>query len=332
MKITAAYIAEQLCGEVVGDPNVEVSSVARIEQGKPGTVCFFANPKYEKYLYTTKASVVLINRDFNPKEPISATLIYVDNAYESVATLLGVLNAINSAKRRGISGKADIRWSAKIGKGVYVGSYSVIGKRCVIGASSQIDSQVYIGDDVTIGENCVIYPGVKIYPRCSIGSNVIIHANAVIGSDGFGFARTEEGSYKKIPQTGNVVIEDDCEIGANTVIDRATMGSTIIRRGVKLDNLVQIAHNVEVGEDTVIAAQAGVSGSTVIGNQCQIGGQAGIVGHSKLADKTQVVPQSGVTNGTKIEGSVLMGSPAFEHREFLRAYAVFKKLHKLDIK
>lgn len=332
MKITASLIAEYLKGEIVGDPDVEVTSVARIEQGKPGTACFLANPKYEKYLYTTKASVVLINKDFNPKEKVSATLVVVENAYEAVAQLLGLMNSVNVKKRRGVSRRSDIKWSSKLGKGIFIGSFSVVGKRSSVGNYTQIDSNVYIGDDVTIGDNCYIYPGVRIYSGCIIGSNVIIHANAVVGSDGFGFAPVSDGSYRKIPQTGNVVIEDDCEIGANTVIDRATMGSTIIRRGVKIDNLVQVAHNVEVGEDTVIAAQAGISGSTKIGKECQIGGQAGIVGHSSLADKTKVVPQSGVTNGSKVEGAILMGSPAFEHKEFLKAYTIFKKLHKLDIK
>mgnify|MGYP003208992254 FL=1 len=249
MEISAKVIAEHLGGEIVGDPEAKASSVARIESGRPGTLCFLANPKYEHYLYTCKASIILINKTFEPKEAVSATLVKVDNAYEAVASLLDLLNALKSERRRGRAFSSRVAWTAKLGKGVYVGAMAYIGKRSRIGKGSQIYPQVYIGDGVTIGENCIIYPGVKVYKGCRIGNNCIIHAGAVIGSDGFGFAPTADGSYKKIPQTGIVTIEDDCEIGANTVIDRSTMGTTLIEKGVKLDNLIQVAHNVTIGSN-----------------------------------------------------------------------------------
>ena len=249
MEITAERIAQHFNGEIIGDPQVKVSSVAKIESGKSGNICFLANPKYEKYLYTSKASIIIINRSFKPAKDVAPTLILVDNAYEAVASLLDLLNALKKARKSGRSLFSRRAWSSKIGKGVYIGSFSYVGRKSVVGKGTQIYPQVYIGNDVQIGENVTLYQGVKIYDGCKIGDNCIIHANAVIGSDGFGFAPTADGSYKKIPQTGNVVVEENVEIGANTVIDRATMGSTIIRKGVKLDNLIQVAHNVEIGEE-----------------------------------------------------------------------------------
>ena len=328
MEVTAEVIAQHFNGEIIGDPNVKVSSVAKIENGKPGNVCFLSNPKYEQYLYTCKASIIIINKSFKPKEPVEPTLVLVDNAYEAVASLLDLLNSLKRAKRSGRSWRSSCAWSAKFGKGVYVGEFSTVGKKSVIGKDTQIYPQVYIGNDVTVGANCIIYPGVKIYDGCKIGNNCILHANVVIGSDGFGFAPREDGSYKKIPQTGIVTIEDDVEIGANTVVDRATMGTTLIRKGVKLDNLIQIAHNVEVGEHTVMAAQTGVAGSSKVGAKCIVGGQVGIAGHISIHDKTSIGAQAGILGSTKKEGETLMGSPAFDYKQYLKCYAMFRKLAK----
>lgn len=325
MEVSAKVIAEHLGGEIVGDPDVTVSSVARIESGKPGSLCFLANPKYEHYLYTCKASIILINKSFEPKEKITPTLVKVDNAYEAVASLLDLLNTLKAERRRGRAWSASVAWSARLGKGVYVGPHVYIGKKASIGAGTQVYPQVYIGDGVTIGEDCIIYPGVRIYRGCRIGNRCIIQANAVIGSDGFGFAPTTDGSYKKIPQTGIVTIEDDCEIGANTVIDRSTMGTTLIEKGVKLDNLIQVAHNVVIGSNTVIAAQTGIAGSTKIGRSCMFGGQVGIAGHLHIADKTKLAAQAGIMSDIKEEDKAYIGSPAFEHIEFMRAYAQFRR-------
>ena len=323
MKISAKILAEHIGGRVVGDPQTEVSGVVRIEHGKPGQLCFLANPKYERFLYTTKASVVLISNKLLPQTEVPATLICVEDAYQGVASLLDIFNTFKEKKKRGHSYRAEVSWRAKLGKGVYVGAFAHICKGCVIGNGVQIYPRVYIGEEVKIGDNTVIYPGVTIYPGCVVGANCTIHAGTVIGSDGFGFAPTAEGDYKKIPQIGNVVVEDYVEIGANTVIDRATMGSTIIRRGVKLDNLIQIGHNVEVGERTVIAAQSGVAGSSTIGQNCQLGGQVGITGHIKVADGTRVGAQSGVSGNTK-PNEILMGSPAIDYHTYYKAYAIFK--------
>ncbi len=325
MEVSAKVIAEHLGGDIVGDPDVKVSSVARIESGKPGTLCFLANPKYEHYLYTCKASIILINKSFEPKGEVSSTLIKVDNAYEAVASLLDLLNTLKAERRRGRAWSAHVACSARLGKGVYVGPHAYVGKKAAIGRGTQIYPQVYIGDGVTIGENCIIYPGVRIYRGCKIGNNCIIQANAVIGSDGFGFAPTADGSYKKIPQTGIVTIEDDCEIGANTVIDRSTMGTTLIEKGVKLDNLIQVAHNVVIGSNTVIAAQTGIAGSTKIGRSCMFGGQVGIAGHLHIADKTKLAAQAGIMSDIKEEDKAYIGSPAFEHMEYMRAYAKFRR-------
>lgn len=325
MEITAERIAQHFNGEIIGDPQVKVSSVAKIESGKSGNICFLANPKYEKYLYTSKASIIIINRSFKPAKDVAPTLILVDNAYEAVASLLDLLNALKKARKSGRSLFSRRAWSSKIGKGVYIGSFSYVGRKSVVGKGTQIYPQVYIGNDVQIGENVTLYQGVKIYDGCKIGDNCIIHANAVIGSDGFGFAPTADGSYKKIPQTGNVVVEENVEIGANTVIDRATMGSTIIRKGVKLDNLIQVAHNVEIGENTVIAAQTGIAGSTKIGRGCQFGGQVGIIGHATIADGVQIGAQAGVQGSVRREKATLLGTPAIDYVEYMRAYALFRK-------
>ena len=325
MEITAERIAQHFNGEIIGDPQVKVSSVAKIESGKSGNICFLANPKYEKYLYTSKASIIIINRSFKPAKDVAPTLILVDNAYEAVASLLDLLNALKKARKSGRSLFSRRAWSSKIGKGVYIGSFSYVGRKSVVGKGTQIYPQVYIGNDVQIGENVTLYQGVKIYDGCKIGDNCIIHANAVIGSDGFGFAPTADGSYKKIPQTGNVVVEENVEIGANTVIDRATMGSTIIRKGVKLDNLIQVAHNVEIGENTVIAAQTGIAGSTKIGRGCQFGGQVGIIGHATIADGVQIGAQAGVQGSVRREKATLLGTPAIDYMEYMRADALFRK-------
>lgn len=328
MELTAQTISDHLGGEIVGDSQIKVNSVARIEQGKPGNLCFLANPKYEQYLYTTKASIVLINKSFEPTAPVSSTLIKVDDAYQAIASLLDLFNTLKAQQKSGRSFSAKIAWCAKIGKKVYVGAHSYVGKKSVVGEGSQIYPQVYIGEFVTIGKNCILYPGVKIYAGCKIGDNCILHSNVVIGSDGFGFAPTPDGSYKKIPQTGNVVIEDNVEIGANTVIDRATMGSTVIEKGVKLDNLIQIAHNVVVGSNTVMAAQCGIAGSTKIGKNCMFGGQVGIAGHLTIADNTKIGAQAGIMSNIKEEGKTLLGSPALDAKEFMKAYSIFRKLHK----
>ena len=328
MELTAQTISDHLGGEIVGDSQIKVNSVARIEQGKPGNLCFLANPKYEQYLYTTKASIVLINKSFEPTALVSSTLIKVDDAYQAIASLLDLFNTLKAQQKSGRSFSAKIAWSAKIGKKVYVGAHSYVGKKSVVGEGSQIYPQVYIGEFVTIGKNCILYPGVKIYAGCKIGDNCILHSNVVIGSDGFGFAPTPDGSYKKIPQTGNVVIEDNVEIGANTVIDRATMGSTVIEKGVKLDNLIQIAHNVVVGSNTVMAAQCGIAGSTKIGKNCMFGGQVGIAGHLTIADNTKIGAQAGIMSNIKEEGKTLLGSPALDAKEFMKAYSIFRKLHK----
>ncbi|MEG0518213.1 MAG: UDP-3-O-(3-hydroxymyristoyl)glucosamine N-acyltransferase [Bacteroidales bacterium] len=328
MEVTAERIAQHFNGEIVGNPNVKVSSVAKIESGKPGNICFLANPKYEHHLYTCKATIIIINKDFLPKEPIEPTLILVDNAYEAVASLLDLLNSLKRANRSGRAFSSKCAWSSKIGKGAYVGDFSYVGKKSKIGKGTQIYAQVYVGHDVTIGDNCILYPGVKIYDGCKIGNNCILHSNVVIGSDGFGFAPKQDGSYKKIPQTGIVTIEDDVEIGANSVVDRATMGTTIIGKGTKLDNLIQVAHNVEIGSNTVIAAQTGIAGSAKVGSSCQIGGQVGIAGHITVADRTNIGAQAGVLGNIKKEGEILLGTPAIDYKQYLKAYAIFRKLPK----
>lgn len=324
-ELSAGFIADYLKGEVEGNPDVVVSKPARIEQGKPGSICFLANPKYEKYLYTTKASVVLINKDFTLRQPVSATLVRVDNAYEAVATLLDLYK---QKGKKGRSWRASVSWRAKVGKGAYIGAFAYISAGAKIGNNVQIYPHAYVGNNVVLGDDTIIYSGAKIYSDCQIGKGCIIHSGAVIGADGFGFAPTADGSYKKISQIGNVVLEDFVEVGANTTIDRATMGSTIVRRGVKVDNLVMIAHNVEIGEHTVLAAQTGIAGSSKVGKSCMIGGQVGIAGHLTVGDKVMVSAQAGIGSNIK-EGMVLRGTPAFDVNKFQRSYTVFKNLPEL---
>ena len=328
MEFKAKEIAEILNGTVDGNPEVSVTTFARIESGKPGAISFFANPKYEQYVYSSKSDIIIVNKSFEPKESVSATMIRVDDAYAAVASLLDYVTAKKRSYRRYRGCRSRIRWSAKVGRKVYVGDFAYVGKRAQVGDYTKIYEHVYVGDDVKIGSHCIIYPGVRIYSGCVIGDNVIIHANAVIGSDGFGFAPLEDGTWKKIEHTGNVVIGNDVEIGANTCVDTSQMGSTVIQDGVKLDNLCQIAHNVEVGRNTVMAAQTGIAGSTKIGEHCIIAGQVGIAGHINIADNTTIGAQSGVLGSIKESGKTWMGYPAIPHREYLRSYAVFRKAGK----
>ena len=320
MEFKAKEIAEILGGTVEGNPEAVVTTFARIESGKPGAICFFANPKYD-----CKADIIIVNNSFEPKQTVSATMVRVEDAYSAVATLLDYVTARKRSYKRHRGCRCKVRWSARLGKKVYVGDFAYVGKRATIGDYTKIYEQVYIGDDVKIGSYCIIYPGAKIYPGMVIGDRVIIHSNAVIGADGFGFAPLEDGTWKKIEHTGNVIIEDDVEIGACTCVDKSQMGSTIVRRGCKIDNQCAIAHNVEVGANSVMAAQTGIAGSTKIGEHCIFGGQAGVAGHITLADNTTVAGQAGVLGTVKEGGKVLMGTPAIPYREYFRAYAVFKK-------
>jgi UDP-3-O-[3-hydroxymyristoyl] glucosamine N-acyltransferase len=331
MEFTAATIAGFLKGEIEGNPDIKVNTIAKIEEGKEGALSFLANPKYEHYIYSTGSSIVLVNRDFKPAEQISATLIRVENSYEAFASLLRLVDQARPRKK-GIHSAAIIEESAKTGSDVYVGPFAYIGENCVIGEGSSVYPHVYIGDNSRIGKNCTIYPGVKIYHECIIGDGCIIHAGSVIGSDGFGFAPQSESEFMKIPQLGNVILEDHVEIGANVTIDRATMGSTIIRKGVKLDNLIQIGHNVEVGENTVMAAQTGIAGSTKIGNNCMLGGQVGIVGHLKIANRSKIGAQAGILGTIKEENTTILGSPAIDYKQFLKSSVIFKKLPELSAK
>ena len=328
MEFKAKEIAEILGGTVDGNPEVTVTSFARIESGKPGTISFFANPKYEQYVYTSKADVIIVNRSFEPKEPVQATMVRVDDAYAAVAALLDYVTAKKRSYKRYRGCHSKVRWSAKVGKKVYVGDFAYVGKHSQIGDYTKIYEHVYIGDDVRIGSHCIIYPGVRIYPGCVIGNNVILHANAVIGADGFGFAPLEDGTWKKIEHTGNVIIEDDVEIGANTCVDKSQMGSTIVRQGVKIDNLCQIAHNVEVGPNTVMAAMSGIAGSTKVGEHCILGGQVGIAGHLTVADNTSFGAQTGLISNVKEPGNAYFGTPAIPYMEYMRSYAAFKKAGK----
>ncbi len=328
MEFKAKEIAEILGGTVDGNPEVVVTDFARIESGKPGAICFFANPKYEHYVYECKADIIIVNKSFEPKQPVSATMVRVDDAYSAVASLLDYVTAKKRSYRRYRGCRSRIRWSSKIGRKVYVGDFAYVGKRAQIGDYTKIYEHVYIGDDVKIGSHCIIYPGVRIYPGMVIGNNVIIHANAVIGADGFGFAPLEDGTWKKIEHTGNVIIEDDVEIGANTCVDKSQMGSTVVRKGSKIDDLCMLGHNVDFGMNSVMAAQSGIAGSTKIGEHCIIAGQVGIAGHITIADNTTLGAQAGVMSSVKESGKVFMGSPAIPYKEYLRSYAAFKKAGK----
>lgn len=328
MEFTAEMIAGFLGGEIVGDKGATVSDFAKIEEGRPGALSFMANPKYEHYLYTTESSVVIVGKDFEPKSDVKATLVKVPDAYGAFAKLLE-LYAANKPQKSGISPKAEIDPSVKLGGDCYIGAFTVIESGAVIGNNVKIYPNAYIGDGVKIGDNTTIYAGAKIYEMCRVGGNVIIHAGAVIGADGFGFAPDDKGVYHKIPQIGNVVIEDDVEIGANTCIDRATMGSTVIRKGVKLDNLIQVGHNAVVGENTVAAAQVGIAGTTKVGRNCMFGGQVGISGHLTVGDNVQLGSQSGVSNSIP-DGQALLGSPAMPGIRFHRSNAVYQRLPELS--
>lgn len=329
MKFPAAQIAQIINGSIEGDPAVAVSSFGKIEEAKEGQLTFFANPKYEEFLYSTRASVIIINEAYELKQPVSATLVRVPDAYTAFATLLSKYQEIMQQQLTGIQEPSYISKTATVGEQVFIGAFAYLGEQVKIGNHTKIYPNVYIGNNVTVGDHCIIHPGVKIYHDCKLGNNITIHAGTVIGSDGFGFAPQADGSFKKVPQIGNVVIEDFVEIGANATIDRATIGSTLIKKGAKLDNLIQIAHNVEVGHSTVIAAQAGVSGSTKIGNGVMIGGQAGIVGHIQLGDGAKVNAQSGVSKSIE-PGKAVTGSPAYDYTSALRSQAVSRRLPELE--
>ena len=321
-------IADYLKGTVEGDGALKVAELSKIEEGRPGTLTFLSNPKYTQYIYTTQASACLVNRDFVAERPLTTTLIRVDNAYECLAKLLTLVDSLKP-KKQGVSAKSDIHETAKLGENVYVGAFVVIGANVVIGDNVKIYANTVIDDDVVIGDDSVIYAGVKIYEGCRVGKRCVLHAGAVVGSDGFGHAPDAEGHYHKIPQIGNVVIEDDVELGANATIDRATMGSTIIRRGVKIDNLVQVAHNVEIGEDTVIAAQTGIAGSTKIGKCCMFGGQVGVAGHIMVADGSIFGGKSGVTSNIKEPNKVWQGYPVMPIMGFRKLNVLQKQLPDL---
>lgn len=338
MEFSAKQIAEFLKGEVVGNPEVKVSDFAKIEEGRPGTLSFLSNPKYIHYLYSTQADIVLVDKTFEPTESYTATLIKVESAYQSLATLLTLVEEAKP-KKRGVHPKAVVSESAQLGEDCYVGAGAYVGEKAIIGNKVHIAPNATVGDGVKIGDNTTLHANVVVYENCKIGSRCMIHAGTVVGSDGFGFAPDEEGHYHKIPQIGNVVIEDDVEIGANTTIDRATMGSTRIAKGVKLDNLIQIAHNVEIGHDTVIAAQSGVAGSTKIGNSCVVGGQVGFVGHLSIASGSKFGAQTGVASSIKEENKIWQGYPALPIMTFRRNTVlmrqfpdIVKKINQLEKK
>ena len=329
MQFPAAQIAQIVNGRVEGDSQVSVSSFGKIEEAGQGQLSFLANPKYEEFLYTTSASIVIINESFELKQPVNTTLIRVADAYTAFATLLGKYQEIMQQQLSGIQQPSFIAGSASYGDNVFIGAFAYLGENVKLGKNCKIYPHVFIGNNTTVGDHCIIHPGVKIYHDTQIGNQVIIHAGTVIGSDGFGFAPQADGSFKKVPQIGNVVIGDQVEIGANATIDRATIGSTLIKSGAKLDNLIQVAHNVEVGHSTVIAAQAGISGSTKIGNGVMIGGQAGIVGHIQLGDGAKVNAQSGVSKSIEA-GKAVTGSPAYDYTAALRSQAAARKLPELE--
>jgi len=327
MNFTAGHIADQINGTVVGDRDIDIFNISKIEEGSKGSLTFLANPKYTEFIYTTKASAAIVSIDFEPTEKIELTLIKVKDPYSSFTTILELFNK-DLSKRKGISQLTDIDKSSKISDSSFIGSFSTVGENSVIGEKCIIENQVFIGNNVKIGNGCLIYPGVKILDDTIIGQNCIIHSSTTIGSDGFGFAPNDDGSYKKIPQTGNVVIGDNVEIGSNSTIDRATLGSTIISNGVKLDNQIQVAHNVEIGENTAIAAQSGVAGSTKIGKNCMIGGQVGIIGHIKIGDNVKIQAQAGVTSNIE-SNSRVTGTPAISYMNYNKSYVHFKNLPEI---
>ncbi len=327
MELTAAQLAALVNGQVEGDENVKVSTFAKIEEGHPGALSFLANPKYTHFIYSTESSVVLVREDFVAEEPVKATLVRVDDPYATVAHLLDMVSKMSQVEKRGVEQPSFVSEGVEVPEDAYVGAFAYIGKGVKLGKGVKIYPQVYIGDNCEVGEGTILYAGVKIYQGCKVGRNCILHSGAVIGADGFGFAPVD-GHYEKIPQTGNVVIEDDVEIGANTTVDRAMMGATHIGKGVKLDNLIQVAHNCSIGDNTVMAAQVGIAGSAKIGKQCMVGGQVGFVGHIAIADGTHIGAQSGVTKATK-PGDRVMGAPAVEMGEYARSLVHMKKLGSL---
>ena len=327
MKFTAAQIAGILNGEVEGNPDISVHRLSKIEEGEKGSLTFLANPKYTSHIYSTSASIAIVNRDFVPEQKLKTTLIKVDDAYQAFSRLLEHYNQVKNNKI-GIENPSYISKSSQYGDGFYLGAFSYLGENVVIGDNVKIYPNVYIGDNVTIADDCIVFAGAKIHSESIIGKNCVIHSGAIIGADGFGFTPNEKGEYNKVPQTGNVVLEDNVDVGAGTTIDRATLGSTILRKGVKLDNQIQIAHNVEIGEHTAIAAQTGIAGSTKIGKYCLIGGQVGIVGHITIGDRVKIQAQSGIGRNVK-DNEVLQGSPAFNYGDYNKSYVHFKNLPKL---
>jgi len=327
MKFTATQIAGILEGEVEGNPQTAVHKLAKIEEGEKGSLTFLANPKYTSYIYSTKASITIVNKDFVPEQEISTTLIKVEDAYKSFSKLLEYYNQVKNNKV-GIESPSFVSNSASYGDGFYLGAFSYLGENVQLGANVKVYPNAYIGDNVTIGDNVLVFSGAKIYSESVIGNGCVIHSGAIIGADGFGFTPNENGEYSKVPQTGNVILEDNVDIGAGTTIDRATLGSTVLRKGVKLDNQIQIAHNVEIGEHTAIAAQTGIAGSTKIGKNCLIGGQVGIVGHITIGDRVRIQAQSGIGRNVK-DDEVLQGSPALTYGDYNKSYVHFKNLPKI---
>lgn len=329
MEFSAQQICQLLGGRLEGNPDVTVSKLSKIEEGEAGSLTFLANPKYTQFIYSTNASIAIVSESFVAEQAVKPTLIRVPDAYQAFGKLLEIYNQIQLDKK-GIEQPSYISSSAKLGTDVYLGAFAYVGNNVTLGNNVKIYPQAYVGDNVIIKDNTTLFAGVKIYSDCHIGANCTLHSGVIIGGDGFGFAPQTDNAYKKVAQIGNVIIEDWVEIGSNTTIDRATLGSTIIRKGVKLDNLIQIAHNVEVGENTVIAAQTGIAGSTKIGKECMIGGQVGIVGHISIADKVKIAAQSGVGQSITEEGEIVQGSPAFGIGEYKRTYVVFRKLPDLQ--
>lgn len=327
MEFTAKQISDFLSGEIDGDPGSRVNTISKIEEAQPGSLTFLANLAYSQFIYTTGASIVLVNKDFIPEKPLNNTLIRVDNAYQAIARLLELYQQ-NMPQKKGISSMVSIADSAKLGNNLYIGEFVVIGENVVIEDHVKIYPHCHIADNVSLKEGSTLYPGVRIYENCVIGKKCTLHSGAVIGADGFGFAPQSDNNYIKVAQIGNVILEDNVEIGANTTIDRATMGSTIIRKGVKLDNLIQVAHNVTIGENTVIAAQSGIAGSSKVGKNCMIGGQVGISGHISIGNEVKIAAQSGLSSNIK-DGKIIMGSPAFDHDKYIKAYIHFRNFEKL---
>ncbi len=328
MEFQAIDIATFLGGEIEGDENITVYKVSKIEEGEPGALAFLANPKYENYIYSTKASVVLVNKSFVPKNSIKATLIKVDDAYQAFASLLELYINAKSKSKSGIEQPCFIHENAVIEDDIYVGAFAYISKNVRIGRNVKLYPQTYLGENVIVGDNCILYSGVKIYDDCIIGNECILHSGVVIGADGFGFAPQDDGTYKKIPQIGNVILEDNVEIGANTTVDCSTMGSTIIRKGVKLDNLIQIAHNCEIGDNTVMAAQTGIAGSTKIGKNCKLAGQSGVGGHLTIGDNVTIGAQAGVLKSQK-NNLTLWGTPAINIKDQIKALTIFRNLPEM---